>query len=313
VLKNEIDRITQLKKSDIHENIVKYYDIYDDEYYAYIVMEYCDSGDLSKILGRPVKEHYVKHYMKQILNGIKYLHDQDIIHCDIKPSNLLLTNNKKTIKICDFGFSKNMDDVNNIKYIEGICGTPIYMAPEIFKKKQYGYFTDIWSIGIIFYEMLYGERPFTQCTNITQLIKKLEKKIKIMPPKFTLNMVSEDCVVLLQSMLNKNMNERVKIMDIINHTWLYEYKCALNNDVAYSFNTFSHGIMKDNTTHHELNDNMNDDVIGNTNMVNNDGNTNMVNRDGNTIDDILELKNTIVEHKNKMCDNSDDYIFNIEI
>jgi serine/threonine protein kinase len=194
------------------------------------------------------------------------------------------------------------------------------MAPEIFKSKQYGYFTDMWSIGIIFYEMLYGERPFTQCTNIAQLIKKLEKKIKIMPPKFTLNMVSEDCIVLLQSMLDKNMNERATITDVINHVWLCEYKYT-HNDVAYSFNTFSHGIMKDNISYRELNNDIHDDIIGGiNNNIHNDIISGIDNDICNDIisginNDISEFQNIIIEHvhKNDARNKSGDDIFNMEI
>lgn len=268
VLRNEIDMINRIGLNTSHDNIVTYYDIHEDDDHAYIVMEYCDSCNLFKIMDKPMKDHYVKYYMKQILNGIKFLQDRNIIHCDIKPHNILLTNNKKTIKICDFGFSKYLDPVDEIKNVESICGSPYYMAPEIFKNKQYGYYTDIWSVGIIFYEMLYNKLPFGRCDDVTLLIKKLEKHTKIIPPKFTLNMISDECVVLMQSMLQKKIENRATLIDINMNSWLWnEHDTSNNKDgTPYSFDTFTHScsFMKNNNAISELTTSESDSCDENT-------------------------------------------------
>lgn len=286
VLDNEVRIINKLGFNKTHQNIVKYYDIYYEGDSVYIVMEYCDSENLAKILKRPMKEHYVKYYMKQIINGIKYLHDNNIIHCDIKPDNILLTNNKKTIKICDFGFSKCVDLNLTQNETNNICGSPYYMAPEIFIDKKYDYNIDIWSLGVIFYEMIYGELPFLRCKDVTQLIQKLKKTTSINVPKFTLNIVSDNCVSLILSMLKKNKDERITLIDIKNHVWLYDENEKNNEQHAYSFNTITHTCSfltnkiisrdSDYDSHDEHNDydtdNNKTDVRGNMRFVINEKN-----------------------------------------
>ena len=100
-------KIMNLIKSKPHHNIVECYDIINEkEDYIYIIMEYCSSGTLQSIMGRPIKEEFVQYYFNQINNGLKYLRDNNIQHRDIKPTNILLTDNFKILKIADFGLSK---------------------------------------------------------------------------------------------------------------------------------------------------------------------------------------------------------------
>lgn len=116
---------------------------------------------LSYIKSKPnkkVNENECKVIFKQIMIAINYLHDHNIYHRDIKLENILIDINKTKIKIIDFGFSclapKN-------KLLNFFCGTPSYMSPEIINKINYcGYTPDLWSIGVLFYILLYGVFPF---------------------------------------------------------------------------------------------------------------------------------------------------------
>ena len=205
-------RETQIMKQLNHHNLVRLIEsLVDDKTdNVYLIMEYYTRGDFSKFLKkRPLKEKYAIKYLKQIADGMKYLLSHKIIHRDLKPQNILVSNTG-TLKITDFGFARYFDsDI----LIQTICGSPMYMAPEIMKNKKYDYKSDLWSIGIIFYEMLIGKTPF-QAKNIYELIRKIENdKIKI-PSKFNL---SPGCKNLLTSLLQKNPDKRIEWDDFFNH------------------------------------------------------------------------------------------------
>lgn len=220
-------QIMQHIKNNPHINIVTCYDVIDDLDTVYIIMEYCDGGDFSKLIGKPMKEENVKYYFRQLINGIKYLNDFGIIHRDIKPKNLLLTNDKQVLKICDFGLAKNKMGLSRIYTI---CGSPLYMAPEMFKDKSYNDNADLWSIGIILYEMLYGKNPLSQVRDYheLELFMNDNEDINILPNEDT----SEECFDLLRMLLTKDNEKRITLNELYVHKWLFPDKlveCTDNN------------------------------------------------------------------------------------
>lgn len=108
------------------------------------------------------------------MKGFYKLRERNIVHRDIKPANLLLHNYK--IKIADLGFSKSTEGHEQL--LESVVGSPMYMSPQIFEREKYTEKTDIWSLGVIFFEMLYGASPWTGCHNIGALKEKIRKQIK---------------------------------------------------------------------------------------------------------------------------------------
>ena len=138
-----IKRETEIMKKLNHPYIIKLYDtiIDDSTENVYLVMEYFEKGDLAKYLNkRPLKEKYALKYLKQISEAMKYLLDSNILHRDLKPNNILMTNGGN-ITITDFGFARYFD---NELLLQTICGSPLYMAPEIIKNKKYDYKSDLW-------------------------------------------------------------------------------------------------------------------------------------------------------------------------
>lgn len=221
VINDEVRIIRKIKKEP-HPNIVRCYDVYEEEGKIYIVMEYCESGDLREILKKPIKEKYTQFYFSQLANGLKYLDEQNIMHRDIKPRNILLTNGKRELKIADFGFAKETKE--NSLY-ETICGSPLYMAPEMMRNRIYNRQTDLWSIGMILYEMLYGCHPYQKCRDIPELREYIEKEEIEIPPRRTANTeVSEECLELLRKLLQKEARDRITWEDFFEHTWLGVYK-----------------------------------------------------------------------------------------
>ena len=149
------------QKSINHPKIVKVQCYSEDDSKVYIVQELCKNRSLHDLIKkRKLSEIEVQSYMFQIIQGVKFLHDKCIIHRDLKPSNIFL-DEKYQIKIGDFGLIATIEKSKERRFTQ--CGTPSFMAPEIInldKKKGYSYEVDIWSIGIIMYNLLYGECPF---------------------------------------------------------------------------------------------------------------------------------------------------------
>jgi serine/threonine protein kinase len=213
--KESIKRETKIMKNLNHPNIVRLYDtiIDDTTDNIYLVLEYLGRGDFSKFLKkRPLKEKYAKKYLKQLSSGLKYLLENKIIHRDLKPQNILVTN-LGDIKIADFGFARYFD---NDMVIQTICGSPLYMAPEIMKNKKYDLKSDLWSVGIILYEMLVGHAPF-RAKNIFDLMKQIEKNDVKIPMETN---ISDDCRDLLLKLLQKEPEKRISWPQFFTHPWL---------------------------------------------------------------------------------------------
>jgi serine/threonine-protein kinase ULK/ATG1 len=222
ILNDEVT-IMQLIKNDPHPNIVGCYDIIRLKEQLYIILEYCDSGNLFDIIRKPIKEKYAQFYFCQLANGLKYLDKHSIIHRDIKPKNILLTNKKRILKIADFGFAKKNTEQT---LHETICGSPLYMAPEIMNNNSYNNQTDLWSTGMILYEMLYGIHPFINCLDINQLKNTLTNTFIEIPPNNTKNKdVSKNCILLLKSLLEKKVGDRINWNEFFEHPWVKKYDC----------------------------------------------------------------------------------------
>tara|TARA_B100000925_G_scaffold159615_1_gene119841 strand:- start:59 stop:1216 length:1158 start_codon:yes stop_codon:yes gene_type:complete len=147
---NEISLMKKLK----HPNILQLIDVVRTKGIVYIILEYCNGGDLSKYISSDnINQDY--RYFSQILSGLEYLHKNNILHRDIKPQNILIHNNN--IKISDFGFAKAFE---KNELITTFCGSPLYMAPEIIIDKEYNAQSDIWSLGVIIYELFTKSHPY---------------------------------------------------------------------------------------------------------------------------------------------------------
>lgn len=121
-----------------------------------MILEYCGGGDLKDFLEDrgPLPEHLVQDIMTQLMSGLYYLEERGLVHRDIKPQNILLTDRSAypTIKLADFGFAKQLE-VSRLE--DTWCGTPLYMAPEVISGKvKYTNKADLWSVGVIMYEMV---------------------------------------------------------------------------------------------------------------------------------------------------------------
>ena len=181
--------------------------------YIFIIMEYCEKGDLRKFLKkRPLKEQHVKKLMVQLVNGMQYMYNNNIYHRDLKPQNILI-DKYYNLKITDFGLAK--DEEENPLF-ETICGSPMYMAPEIMKYKKYDKKADLWSLGVIFYELLTGKTPF-MAKNHAELLENIETKKIYFPSHIKISHNARD---LLIGLLNKDSKKRITWKELFNHEWL---------------------------------------------------------------------------------------------
>lgn len=141
----------------IHNNIARLYDYYEDKKAYYLIMEYVDNGTLfnkiQKANGLP--EEKALKYFVQVSSAIFFLHENQLIHRDIKPENCLIDKNEN-VKLCDFGWTVEISKGERITF----CGTYEYMAPEIIKEIPYNHMIDVWSLGVLLYELNHSFSPF---------------------------------------------------------------------------------------------------------------------------------------------------------
>ena len=204
--KSIFTEIEILKKLN-HINIIYVYQIIENSENFYIIMEYCEKGELFDYIveKRRLTEDESSIFFYQLINGIEHIHNKKIAHRDLKPENLLLNKNN-ILKIIDFGLSHIIKDNN---FLTTKCGSPSYASPEIIINKYYdGFKSDIWCCGIILYAMLCGYLPFEGENN-----DELFKNILICKPEFP-NFLSESSKRLINKILNVNPEERISISDI---------------------------------------------------------------------------------------------------
>ncbi len=190
-----------------HINIVNVFELIEDKENFYIVMEYCQKGELFDyiVANKRLSEDEASIFFYQLINGVNYIHSKEIAHRDLKPENLLLTNDK-ILKIIDFGLSHEYD--GNI-LLKTKCGSPSYAAPELIKGKQYdGFKIDVWCCGIVLYAMVCGYLPFEGETN-----KELFKSILECNPEIP-DCLSKSCKKLLKNILVVDPNKRIDIEGI---------------------------------------------------------------------------------------------------
>ena len=231
-----------------HENLIKLYcsdktKCKNDLIRYSIVMEYCKGGDLFEFIKKnPIlPEHQIKNYFKQIVQGLNHLHSQSIIHRDIKPQNILLTNDNKTVKIADYDISKYLNVSIQSHTLEK--GTYGYMAPEVLEKhmnsndRNYDFSADIFSLGVTVFYMFYKRQPWMEfndiqenliCGNLSQIYKeKLQKKYELFNNE---QEVSFEAKTLILKMLAFNADERITLKEIMEDPYFKE------NEILERFN-----------------------------------------------------------------------------
>ena len=214
-----------------HENIIHIYNVFENEESINIIMEYAKKGNLLDVIKKEkngMSEVKAFRYFIQVVNAVYYLHQNNIIHRDIKPENILIAEDD-TVKLCDFGWAKEL----NLENRNTFCGTAEYMAPEIVTSENYAFGVDIWSLGILLFEMIFGHSPFEgKNMNSIMINIKVHDLIYDKP-------VSKECKNLIEKMLESNPQKRFKITDIFEHNFIKKYNKKKNNEFINTQNDLS--------------------------------------------------------------------------
>ncbi|XP_023834641.1 serine/threonine-protein kinase ULK1 isoform X2 [Salvelinus sp. IW2-2015] len=220
LLGKEIKILKELK----HENIVGLLDFQEMSGCVYLVMEYCNGGDLAEYLHSKatLSEDTIRIFLLQIAGAMKVLKEQGVLHRDLKPQNILLCHpegrrsspNNTCIKIADFGFARHLQ-CNTMAAT--LCGSPMYMAPEVIMSQNYDAKADLWSIGTIVYQCLTGKAPF-QASSPQELRLFYERNRDLQPsiPRET----SVHLRHLLLGLLQRNHKERMDFDEFFHHPFL---------------------------------------------------------------------------------------------
>uniref|UniRef100_A0A672K4W4 Serine/threonine-protein kinase PLK n=1 Tax=Sinocyclocheilus grahami TaxID=75366 RepID=A0A672K4W4_SINGR len=208
--REKIDREIELHRSLHHKHIVHFYHHFEDKDNIYILLEYCSRRSLAHILKarKVLTESEVRYYLRQIVSGLKYLHEQQILHRDLKLGNFFI-NESMELKVGDFGLAAKLEPIENRR--RTICGTPNYLSPEVLNKQGHGCESDVWALGCVMYTMLLGRPPF-ETTNLKETYRCIREARYSMPSS-----LSAQAKHLISSMLAKNPMDRPQLDDILRH------------------------------------------------------------------------------------------------
>jgi len=211
---NEVDILASLK----HEYICPLLDFFVQPDCFFIVMQLMEGGDLFDRLGsiQTYNEDEARKLCKKLLVAVNYCHEQNIVHCDLKPKNLVLLtkSDDSSIKLADFGFATRFYGPNSLTKQ---CGTPYFVAPEILLNNGYGEKADMWSVGVITYILLYGKLPFTGK-------KHLDLFKAIISGRYSFDGendgISDDSKALVKGLLVTDPSKRWSASEALNCVWI---------------------------------------------------------------------------------------------
>ncbi|VDD91241.1 unnamed protein product [Enterobius vermicularis] len=200
-----------------HQNICRLYQHIETEEKFYIVMEFCSGGEMFDYIVKKerLQESEARHFFRQLVQAIAYVHNMGFAHRDLKPENLLLTEDLQ-LKLIDFGLCAHPRMGLN-RPLDTCCGSPAYAAPELIQasgKAYLGHEADVWSMGVLLYALLCGTLPFED-DNMQVLYRKITRGIYNEPA-----FLSQGSKELLRSMLQVNPKNRITVKELIEHEWI---------------------------------------------------------------------------------------------
>ncbi|XP_006868309.1 PREDICTED: serine/threonine-protein kinase D2 [Chrysochloris asiatica] len=221
-LRNEVAILQSLR----HPGIVNLECMFETPEKVFVVMEKLHGDMLEMILssekGR-LPERLTKFLITQILVALRHLHFKNIVHCDLKPENVLLASADPfpQVKLCDFGFARIIGEKS---FRRSVVGTPAYLAPEVLLNQGYNRSLDMWSVGVIMYVSLSGTFPFNEDEDINDQIQNAA----FMYPPSPWSHISKGAIDLINNLLQVKMRKRYSVDKSLSHPWLQEYQTWLD-------------------------------------------------------------------------------------
>ncbi|RVE49778.1 hypothetical protein evm_005508 [Chilo suppressalis] len=213
-LKNEVAILQNLS----HPGVVNLERMFETPERIFVVMEKLKGDMLEMILSHEkgrLTERITKFLVAQILVALKHLHEKNIVHCDLKPENVLLSTDEQfpQVKLCDFGFARIIGEKS---FRRSVVGTPAYLAPEVLRNKGYNRSLDMWSVGVIIYVSLSGTFPFNEDEDINEQIQNAA----FMYPPTPWKEISDDAIDLINNLLQVKQRKRLSVDKSVAHAWL---------------------------------------------------------------------------------------------
>lgn len=217
-LKNEVSILQTLQ----HPGVVNLEQMFETPERIFVVMEKLQGDMLDMILSIPrgrLVERVAKYLISQILVALRHLHLKNIVHCDLKPENVLLASESSfpQVKLCDFGFARIIGEKS---FRRSVVGTPAYLAPEVLTSKGYNRSLDMWSVGVVIYVSLSGTFPFNEDEEISDQIQNAA----FMYPPSPWREISQEAIDLISNLLQVNTRKRFTVDKSLAHLWLQDYQ-----------------------------------------------------------------------------------------
>ncbi|XP_052475739.1 serine/threonine-protein kinase D3 [Carassius gibelio] len=221
-LRNEVAILQNLH----HPGIINLQCMFETPERVFVVMEKLHGDMLEMILSSEkskLPERITKFLVTQILVALRHLHFKNIVHCDLKPENVLLASAEPfpQVKLCDFGFARIIGEKS---FRRSVVGTPAYLAPEVLRSKGYNRSLDMWSVGVIIYVSLSGTFPFNEEEDINDQIQNAA----FMYPPAPWKQISAEATDLINNLLQVKMRKRYSVDKTLGHPWLQDYQMWLD-------------------------------------------------------------------------------------
>ena len=270
---NKLDKIVareiEIHSKLHHPNIIQMLDRYIDykTKTVYLILEYCDGCSLKDYQAT----HYfteadIQNFMQQIVRGLQYLYQNGVLHRDLKPQNILL-DKCHNIKLIDFGLAREFnesgdmagdmagdDDCSAPSLFETFCGSPMYMSPEMLHRQKYETSSDLWSLGVIMFELITGHTPF-HAKNFQELEKQILQPV-VLPEKY-ISKLSNKCQNLLLRLLKTDSKDRISWSELFVHPWiisnlaLQHENAIIENPLDFDLLNQMKQIPKDDSQHNK--------------------------------------------------------------
>lgn len=222
--KERLKQELRIQKSIHHQSIAKFIEAKEDGNFIYIISEFCSHGTLANLIQKNsrIPENLARKYFIQVAKCLKYLHEEaHVIHRDLKAENIMI-DSLDNIKIIDFGLSIEFNPEQ--PFIKHNCGSPKYVAPEMFSGNAYNSSVDIWALGVNLFYWICGYYPFDD-TNL----KKLSHKVLLEEPLYP-SYLSSSLIDLLKQIFTKNPLKRITCSEILKHPWTLNDKNTKNSN-----------------------------------------------------------------------------------